>query len=264
MDHSLQPDPSLGVFSTMLVVDGRPVELDAHLAQLRASVRGLYDAELPARAAELTAEQASGLALGRVRLECRAAAGGQLRLEAVARAVERATVLPHAAIALRSAPVDDWRGAHKWVDRRLLERLDADAAPECALLVERGAALETTRANVFALGDDGVLRTPPADGSILPGVTRAAAIAIAREAGVEVREESLPLEALHSARELFATGSVRGVEHVGALDGEPVGGGDEVAGLVANALRGRWMERTGAGVIEGTGATALSKSRLAH
>ena len=264
MDQSLQPDPSLGVFSTMLVVGGRPVELDAHLAQLRASVRALYDAELPARAAELTVERASGLALGRVRVACRAAAGGELRLEAVARAVERETVLPRAAIALRSAPVEGWRGGCKWVDRRLLERLDADAAPACALLVERGTALETTRANVFALGDDGVLRTPPADGSILPGVTRAAAIAIARAAGVEVREEPLPLEALPAARELFATGSVRGVEAVGSLDGKPAGGGGEVAGLVAKTLHARWMEASSAGVLDGAGTTPLSKSRSAH
>jgi hypothetical protein len=32
MDHALEPDPARGVFSTMLVVDGRPVELDPYLA----------------------------------------------------------------------------------------------------------------------------------------------------------------------------------------------------------------------------------------
>ena len=50
MHHAPEPDPARGVFSTMLVIDGRPVELDPHLAQLRESVQVLYGAELPPHA----------------------------------------------------------------------------------------------------------------------------------------------------------------------------------------------------------------------
>jgi para-aminobenzoate synthetase/4-amino-4-deoxychorismate lyase len=227
----------------MLVVEGRPVELDPHLAQLRESVRALYGVELPERAAELVAEEAQGLALGRVRLSCSPDDGRGPRLEAVARSVERTIVLPDGALDLRVAQVDSWHGAHKWVDRRLLEQLDAATTPACALLVERdGTVLETTRANVFALGDDGVLRTPPADGAILPGVTRASAIAIARENGLQVREEPLSLAALRAAREAFATGSVRGVEPVRSLDGVEIRGAGEVARTVGHVLRRRWLD----------------------
>jgi para-aminobenzoate synthetase / 4-amino-4-deoxychorismate lyase len=244
MNHLLEPDPALGVFCTMLVVDGQPVELDPHLAQLRESVRALYGVPLPARAAGLVVAEARGHELGRVRLSFAVAADGELRLDVLARPVERTAVLPDDALDLRSATVFGWRGAHKWADRRLLDQLDAAAAPAGALLVERdGRVLETTRANVFALGDDGVLRTPPADGTILPGVTRARTIAIARDAGCEVREEPLGIDALHAAQEIFATGSVRGVESVRSLDGVPVGGGREVTGAVADALRRRWLER---------------------
>jgi para-aminobenzoate synthetase/4-amino-4-deoxychorismate lyase len=244
MDHALQPDPARGVFSTMLVVDGRPVELDPHLAQLRESVRALYGAELPRAAADLVLEEVRGLELGRVRLACRVDGGGALRMETLARAVERTIVLPDDGLALRTAPVDGWRGAHKWVDRRLLDRLDAAAAPAGALLVERdGRVLETTRANVFARGRDGVLRTPSTDGSILPGATRATAIALARELGVEVREEPLTIAALRAAREVFATGSIRGVEAVGSLDGVALGDAarGELANALAGALRRRWL-----------------------
>lgn len=243
MDHALEPDPARGVFSTMLVVDGRPVELDPHLAQLRESVRALYGVELPAHAAELVVAESHGLELGRVRVACRADADGDAQLDALARPVDRSIVLPADAIDLRSTLVDAWRGAHKWVDRRLLERLDAAAAPATALLVERdGRVLETTRANVFAVGEDGVLRTPPADGAILPGVTRARAIAIARELGATVREERLTRDALGAAREVFATGSIRGVEPVRSLDGVPIGGGQGLASTLADALRRRWLE----------------------
>jgi len=251
MDHALQPDPARGVFSTMLVVDGRPVELEPHLAQLRASIRALYAIELPSRAAALVADAAHGVELGRLRLACHVQSDGVPRLEATARAIDGALVLPDDALDLRSTPVDGWHGAHKWVDRRLLEQLEAVAAPAAALLVERdGRVLETTRANVFALGADGVLRTPPADGSILPGTTRAQAIAIARELGVAVREEPLTREALHAAREVLTTGSIRGVEPVRSLDGVSLGAGGndgrgELAEALADTLRRRWLEPAG-------------------
>lgn len=244
MNHALEPDPARGVFSTMLVLDGRPVELDPHLTQLRASVRALYRFELPAAAAELVAEEAHRIELGRVRLACRVDARGSLKLEVLARPVGPAAVVSEEALDLRSAPVDGWHGAHKWVDRRLLERLESAGAPAAALLVERdGRVLETTRANVFALGEDGVLRTPPTDGAILPGVTRAQAIAIARELDVEVREESFACEALGAAREVFATGSIRGVEPVRSLDGVPLGGRGTLTSTLADALRERWFQR---------------------
>jgi len=244
MDHLLAPDPALGVFATMLVVDGAPIEFDPHLAQLDASVRALYGAELPAAAARLVRERARGTALGRVRLSYTPCAGAP-RLDAVARAVDPAIVLPgwDDALDLRAATVDGWHGAHKWADRRLLERLEAGAAPAGALLVEPdGRVLETTRANVFALGRDGVLRTPPADGAILPGTTRAVVIAIARTAGIAVREERLEAGALWAAREVFTSGSVRGVEPVRSLDGVAIGGWGEATAAVAEALRRRWLD----------------------
>lgn len=248
MDHALEPDPSRGVFTTMLVADGRPVELDAHLAQLRESVRALYGAELPARAGELVAREAQGFELGRVRLACRVDAAGAPQLEATARAVERALVPADDGVDLRSASVDGWHGAHKWVDRRLLARLEAAADPAEALLVARdGRVLETTRANVFAVGRDGALRTPPADGSILPGVTRAAAIALAGELGATVLEEPMTLSQLRAASEAFTTNSIRGIEAVRSLDGTPVGDGRRGAltDALADALRRRRIAPAG-------------------
>jgi para-aminobenzoate synthetase/4-amino-4-deoxychorismate lyase len=245
MDHLYEPDPAQGVFSTMLVVAGEPVELQPHLEQLRRSVRELYGAELPARAQTLATEEARRLALGRVRVQCTVGADGEPRVEALACAIDRLTVLPawELALDLRSAAVERWRGAHKWVDRRLLERLDAEVAPGSALLVDRErGALETTRANLFAVGADGVLRTPPLDGAVLPGVTRGRVVALARGADHEVREERLSLAQLHAARELFATGSVRGVEPVRSLDGAPVDGPGPVTSALARLLRRQWLD----------------------
>lgn len=251
MMHALEPDPARGVFSTMLVVDGRPVELDPHLAQLRESVRALYGIELPSAAAELVVEEAQSFELARVRLACRLGDDGAPRLEAVVRAVAPEVVLPDAGLDLRVAAVEHWYGAHKWADRRLLDQLEAAGGPASALLVDPdGHVLETTRANVFALGHDDVLRTPPADGSILPGVTRAATLELARELGKVVREERLTHTQLAAAREAFATGSIRGVEWVRSLDGSPVGDGirGELTDALAEALRARWLARDAARV----------------
>lgn len=242
--QTLQPDAASGVFSTLLVVDGAPVELAAHLERLRASVRELYARSLPAEAAQAVEQAARGQALARLRLTVEPDGDGPPRLSARAVAIERALVLPgwERALELRTAVVERWRGAHKWADRRLLEQLDAEAAPAGALLVDgTGAALETTRSNLFAVAADGVLRTPPADGSVLPGVNRARVLELARAAGVETREEPISHERLHEARELFTTGSVRGVEHVRALDGVAFDGPGEIAGRLQDELRRRWF-----------------------
>jgi para-aminobenzoate synthetase/4-amino-4-deoxychorismate lyase len=63
-------------------------------------------------------------------------------------------------------------GAHKWRDRRLLDALSDVCAPATPLLVDLdGGLLESAYANVF-VQLDGALRTPPADGRILPGILR--------------------------------------------------------------------------------------------
>jgi len=242
MTEALRPNPAGGVFTTLLVVEGEPVELDAHLKRLASSVRELYAAALSPRVAELTEQRASELALGRLRLTARPVPGEDVRLDFTMQPVERSIVLPSwaDALELRQVTVDDWQGGHKWADRRLLERLEAEVDPAGALLADsQKGVLETTRANVFVVDRDGVVRTPPADGSILPGVTRARVIEVARETGVEVREEPLSPEQLLEAAEVFATGSVRGVQPVRALDGIGIGAFGRITVALGSALEQR-------------------------
>lgn len=248
MAHQQTPDPARGVFETLLVVDGDPVELAAHLERLRASVERLYGEPLPAAAWELVRDGAHGHERGRLRLDARPG-GGAIALAVKAVAIDPAILFPprdHGP-ELRSQVVDGWRGGHKWADRRLLESLEADSAPAAPLLVDGdGAVLETSRANVFVVRADGSLATPPADGHILPGVARARAIELARSMGVEVAELPLTRADLATAREVFLTGSVRGVEPVRSIDGTPVGDGTPgLTETIAAGLRQLWLgERT--------------------
>ena len=83
---------------------------------------------------------------------------------------------------------------------------------------ETGELLETDRANVFAV-IDGVLLTPPADGRLLPGTTRAAVLRAAHAIGVRTGQKPLTLDELAEASEVFVTNAVVGVLPVRAVTG---------------------------------------------
>jgi para-aminobenzoate synthetase/4-amino-4-deoxychorismate lyase len=98
-------------------------------------------------------------------------------------------------------------GDRKWADRRPLERWQR---PRLGLLVDSdGAVLEASTANVF-LVEDGAYVTPPADGRILPGVTRARLIA-----ATGAREEEFGLDRLDAADAVLLTSAIALVTPVG-------------------------------------------------
>jgi para-aminobenzoate synthetase/4-amino-4-deoxychorismate lyase len=238
------PDPAAGVFETLLIIDGAPIELDAHLERLRRSVRELFGAELPLSTRELVLERASPLSLGRLRLMLAPAPHGELRAEAVTATVDPANVFPtwERAIGLRPLVIQGGLGAHKWADRSWLASTGSSESEGCLpLLLDAGdEVLEASRANVFAVEGD-VLVTPAADGRILPGVARARAIQAARSLGTELREEALTVDRLLAAGEAFLTGSVRGIEPVRCVgDAELETPGATVCEIAAE-LRRIWM-----------------------
>ena len=55
---------------------------------------------------------------------------------------------------------------------------------------------------------DGVLLTPPADGRLLPGIMRAAALQAGHECGIRVGQKPLTLGEMARATEVFVTSSV--------------------------------------------------------
>jgi para-aminobenzoate synthetase / 4-amino-4-deoxychorismate lyase len=232
------PEPERGIFETLLVLAGRPVELDLHMTRLARSLGELYDASPPADARELVLTAAAETELGRLRLDVSPQDGDGVQVADV----DPALVFPAFGVApeLHAVEVPGWNGAHKWADRRLLEQAEAEAGGAVPLLLDEGAVLETSRGSVFA-ASGGVLSTPPLDGRILPGVTRAVAIEAAREEGLEVREEELSLRWLLDADEVFTTGAVRGVEPVRALRGMREWGEGELTRRVAATLRARWF-----------------------
>jgi para-aminobenzoate synthetase/4-amino-4-deoxychorismate lyase len=213
-----RPDPVAGVLETILVVDGQAVAMEAHLARLADAAAALYGVELPAALGALvrhTALEQGGPCRLRVLLDPIGEIGLQVApLPAAGDGTQR----------LAPVVVPGGLGDRKWRDRQLIDALDDRAAEIGAvpLLVDLdGDVLETTRANVLAW-IDGTLVTPPLDGRILPGVTRARTLTWARELGIPTAERPIALAELGAADAILTTGALRGLQPVTALADRPV------------------------------------------
>src|SRR3954454_10598721 len=231
-----QPDRSRGVFETLLVVDGEAVEVDAHLSRLAHSLGEVYSQDLPAQTEEKLRSAAEDLDLGRLRCTVAPVEDG-LQLDLLAGGVELEAVSPERGVHLRNPPITGGLGSHKWVDRKGINRPAPEEAG--ALIADEGEVLEAGWANVFAVRG-GTLFTPPLDGRLLPGTTRAAVLAIAADHDIESSEQPLHPSDLLNAEETFLTGSIRGIEPALSLDGAGLPGYGTVSRRLAAALRQRW------------------------
>lgn len=230
-----RPDPSKGVFETLLVVGGEPVALEGHLARLKGSLAQVYEAELPTETRGRVLAEALGVELGRLRLTAVPRSRG-VELDLLTRTLDPAIMFPVAGTALRRVSRPGGHGAHKWVDRRGMEHPDGGPGQ---LICDRDELLEAGWANLFAVREE-TLWTPAADGRILAGMARAAVLAIAREQGIETKEQPLRSEDLLGADEVFLTNSVRCIEPVVELDGAALPGCGPLTRRLAAALRRRW------------------------
>jgi len=100
----------------------------------------------------------------------------------------------------------------------------ANGFAEGIALDTQGYVSEGSGENLF-LVRDGKIATPPLGASILPGITRASVIVLAREMALEVSEERVPREALYLADELFFTGTAVEITPVRSVDRIEVGPG---------------------------------------
>jgi para-aminobenzoate synthetase/4-amino-4-deoxychorismate lyase len=216
----------------MLVVEGAPVALADHVARLEASMEAVYGARLPAATEDEARDRAEGLELGRLRLTFTPNAG----LDMEAGELDPSLHFPARPIALVAHHVSGGLGCHKWVDRALLPPAQPGEAP---LLLDRNEVLEAAWANVFATRD-GALFTPPLDGRILPGVTRAKIVELARSQGIEVTERRLSIGELKQADEVFLTNSTRGIERVDGVDGAPLSEERPLTQRLSDALQASW------------------------
>lgn len=110
-----------------------------------------------------------------------------------------------------------------------------------AWLIDRSRHVtEGCSSNVFILARDGALLTHPDNGAILPGITRANVIRMARGLGLEVGERAFTLDEARAARETFLTGTTITVLPVVTVDDAAIGDGKP--GPVTMKLRALYQD----------------------
>jgi branched-chain amino acid aminotransferase len=110
---------------------------------------------------------------------------------------------------------------------------------EAIALGTDGLISEGSGQNVF-LVQGGVVFTTLRNGTLLPGITRDSIITLARDAGLEVREQLMPRETLYVADEVFLTGTASEVTPVRSVDRIEVGAGK--AGEITMKLQRTFLD----------------------
>jgi branched-subunit amino acid aminotransferase/4-amino-4-deoxychorismate lyase len=229
-----------GLFETLRTYGGMPFALDKHLARLELSARALV-IPLPAGLAG-AARVISGLlrrnalpdAVVRISVLAGRSAPGLpsiaesshllVTVREVPRALEKERARGIRAVTVRAGTIP--LSAHKTTSclRGIAAVRDRAHAREIVYVDDAGRMLEGATSNIFALAGK-LLTTPPADGRILPGVTRQIVLEIAGQAGLSVRQKTLSVKMAVEAEGLFITNSVIELLPVVQLDGRSIGAG---------------------------------------
>jgi branched-subunit amino acid aminotransferase/4-amino-4-deoxychorismate lyase len=226
----------VGLFETILAVDGGLALWDAHMDRLERGC-GVLALPLPDRATCLElahdALQRAGLETGRAAVRLTWTGGSGARgLAAPSPAEPRLLVA-----AAPSAPPPTSLALHTSTIRRnassptarlktlsyldsVLARAEATAAgaDEALLLDQAGSVACAAAANIFWL-EGSALCTPALSCGVLDGVVRAVAIYVAAELGMDVKEVSAPPARLFGADSVFITNSLQGCVAVHRIDG---------------------------------------------
>lgn len=226
-----------GLFETMRAYGGRIFRLAQHIRRLERSAEriGLAPPDGLAAAAQETV-LANALTEAAVRVTVsRGPAGFGLGAPGSVTPTCAITVWPVPAlptalrIGLASGRLNEYSptaGLKRlgYLDQILaLEEARRSGYDDALFLDTSGHLAEATGSNLFVL-EHGALRTPPMECGVLPGITRATVLEIARELDVPTGEEPLAPAVLDAAEEVFLTSSLREIVPVVAVEGRRVGG----------------------------------------
>lgn len=127
---------------------------------------------------------------------------------------------------------------------------DAGAA-EALFVRNDGIVTEGAAASIFVV-KDGVVHTTPLSENILPGITRIAILQAASDLDVPLVEQSLPLESVYSAEEVFMAGTGEELLGLIELDGRTIGDGragpvcgqlyEKMSEFIAGKLELTWID----------------------
>jgi branched-chain amino acid aminotransferase len=217
----------LGLFETILAIDGSPALLDRHIARMLNSCERLgWGNPLPKNLRTAIVHQlaAAKLNQGRARVRLAISAGsGPLADPTIGPdhlvwiTVSRAEK-PPASITLCKAPIchsshsflsgmKSASYANNLIALNFARQRDFDDA---VVFNEKNLICETTTSNIFAV-TDGKIHYPPDDSGCLPGITRSLIIELAQQNGITIATTPLTEGELMAAHEVFITSAIRGV-----------------------------------------------------
>lgn len=231
-----------GAFETILVVDGVPLQYEAHLARL-ASTAAMLELPEPDLSAwrscvdtALGAWTAPGEMMLRLVLTRGRETGGAVTGYAMGVPVPRRLLDQRrdgvSVLALtRGYPVD-LAGSAPWlllgaktlsyaVNMAAIRYAAANGADDVVFLATDGSVFEGPTATVV-IANGRTLRTTPPEIGILPGTTQSVLFDAAAAAGWTTSVEPLTLADLHGADGVWLVSSVRLLTRVHTLDGTPL------------------------------------------
>ena len=249
------------IYEVIEVLGGRLVDATRHLARLNRSLRELAISP-PMRESALLHIIGEVVRRNRVRdgivyMQVTRGAGPRefafpgpdvlptLDVFARARSRESANQLAEMGIAVKTVPDNRWGRRDIKTVMLLPSVLAKDAARQAdareAWFVDAsGAITEGASSNAWIVTDKGVLVTRPLGWEILPGVTRATVMDVAKAEGINVEERAFTREEALRAREAFITSATNIAMPVVTLDGKTIGNGQP--GALTRRLRIRFHQ----------------------
>lgn len=232
LDHGITVGD--GAFETCKIVDGEVFAADRHVARMDRTLAGLglppVDRARLQQGVDAVLAAGEPIGFGRLRYTITGGPGplgsdrGDQGLSYIVTAAEVAPYADTTAVATVPWTRNERAATAGLKTTSYAENVIALAhakdkgGTEAIFANTRGELCEGTGSNIFVV-TGGVVRTPPLESGCLAGITRELAIAFARDAGIEVVEEALPLEVLESVDEAFLTSSTRDVQPIHAIDG---------------------------------------------
>ncbi len=234
-----------GVYEVVRLYAGRLFEADAHVARLRDSLQGIRLPPPPVVDAlpEITLDLARRMGWRDAKAYWQITRGPMPRRQHAPLAIagdgpsvlvtldEEPPVNPDAPVPTCSAILTpDERWGRPWIKSLMLlpNAMARDEAFEkgCqeAIMFRDGLITEGAATGVFIVAD-GILKTRPLDGSILPSVTRRVLLEMARSMNIDAEESAYTPAELLSADEVFLCGTTTHVTAVVRVDDRPIGDG---------------------------------------
>lgn len=241
----------LGLFETILAVNGVPFLLDRHLARLREGARRLgwllSEEDLPGIMRELLVRNGLGSGHARLRL---AVTGGSGSLDDVCQGKDFRIWITVGAVEMRDgglrvmispwcrnerSPLVGLKCASYAENLLALQQARQSDCDEVLFFNTSGLLCEAAAANVF-IAREGRLLTPDLSSGCLPGITRGFLIELSHQLGIDCEESAISREDLDAADEIFLCSSTRGPVPVIRL-----GKKDLIKGPLTHRLRAAWL-----------------------